>query len=128
MSTQPPSLPSAVYRFDQIAAHPTPVGQRRAFITSPTATLDEFAVHMTTLNPGQMPHPPHQHADEEMILIKQGTLEITINDSVQQAGAGSVVFVAPNDLHGWKNVGTEPASYWVLRWTTGRTDLSNVLR
>jgi quercetin dioxygenase-like cupin family protein len=114
-------LPSSVFDFQRIQVHPTPVGERRAFITCPTATLDEFAVHMTTLNPGQMPHPPHRHPDEEMILIREGTLEISINEKVQRAGAGSVVFVAPNDLHGWKNVGQARANYFVLRWSTART-------
>jgi quercetin dioxygenase-like cupin family protein len=114
-------MESNVFEFPQIKVEPTPVGERRAFIASPTATLDEFAVHMTTLNPGQWPHPPHQHPDEEMVLIKEGSLEITINGRVQQAGAGSVVFVAPGDMHGWKNVGELPARYWVLRWTTAKT-------
>ena len=116
-----PLQPSSICDFAQILAQPTPVGERRAFITSPTATLDEFSVHMTTLDAGQWPHPPHKHPDEEMILIKEGTLEITINDKVQRVGAGSVVFVAPNDMHGWKNVGASRANYFVLRWKTGKT-------
>ena len=59
MNSRPERLPSEVYDFERIRVEPTPMGQRRAFITSPTATLDEFAVHMTTLNPGQAPHPRH---------------------------------------------------------------------
>ncbi len=117
----PQSLPSAVYDFLGIEVIPTPVGERRKFIQTPTATLDDLGVYMTTLNPGQAPHPPHQHPDEEMILIREGTLEITINDRIQRAGPGSVVFVAPNDLHGWRNVGENRANYFVLRWTTART-------
>jgi quercetin dioxygenase-like cupin family protein len=113
--------PSAVFDFTKVQVHPTAVGERRAFFTSLTATLDEISVNMTTLNPGEWPHPPHQHPDEEMILIREGTLEITINDKVQRAGPGSVVFVAPNDLHGWRNVGSTRANYFVLRWTTART-------
>src|SRR4051812_26168465 len=113
--------PSKVFDYSQILAEPTPVGERRKFFASPTATLDEFGVHMTTLDPGQTPHPPHKHADEEMILIREGTLEITINEKVQRVGPGSVVFVAPNDLHGWKNVGQTRANYFVLRWATAKT-------
>jgi quercetin dioxygenase-like cupin family protein len=40
---------------------------------------------------------------------------------VQRVGAGSVVFIAPNDVHGWRNVGEGRAIYWVLRWTTEKT-------
>jgi quercetin dioxygenase-like cupin family protein len=119
MSTE--LLPSTIYDFTKLPPIPTPPGERRIYFHAPTATLDEFVVHMSILNPGQTPHPPHQHPDEEMIMIKEGTMEITINDKTQRVGAGSVVFVAPNDMHGWVNVGEGRAAYWVLRWTTGKT-------
>jgi quercetin dioxygenase-like cupin family protein len=114
-------LPSTVYDFTKLPVVPTPPGERRIFFHTRTATLDEFVVHMSILNPGQTPHPPHQHPDEEMIMIKEGTMDITINGKVQRVGPGSVVFVAPNDMHGWVNVGAGRASYWVLRWSTGKT-------
>jgi quercetin dioxygenase-like cupin family protein len=114
-------LPSTVFPFEQLRIDPTPVGERRRFFWAPTATLDDFVVQMTTLNPGGSPHPPHKHPDEEMILIKDGTLEITINQTVQRIGPGSIVFVGPNDLHGWTNVGETRANYFVLRWTTAKT-------
>lgn len=120
-SAKAPVLPSTVFDFAQMKAEATPIGERRPFFWSPTATLDQFVVHMSTLDPGQSPHPPHQHPDEEMIFIKDGTMEITINDKVQRVGAGSVVFVGPNDMHGWKNVGNSRANYWVLRWWTAKT-------
>ena len=56
-----------------------------------------------------------------MILIKDGTLEVTINGVSKQAGAGSVFFYAANDLHGMKNVGTTDATYFVFRFVTERT-------
>jgi hypothetical protein len=32
-------------------------------------------MHITTLNPGEVPHAPHKHADEEVLCLKEGTLE-----------------------------------------------------
>ena len=39
---------------------------------SPTATLANFECYITTINPGEVPHAPHHHLDEEIILIKVG--------------------------------------------------------
>jgi XRE family transcriptional regulator, regulator of sulfur utilization len=114
-------LRSSIFPFEKMLVEPTPMGEKRRFFFCPTATLDQFVVQMTTLDPGQSPHEPHRHPDEEMILIKEGTLEITLNDRKERVNAGSVVFVAPNDLHGWSNVGTGRAHYFVLRWTTAKT-------
>jgi uncharacterized cupin superfamily protein len=111
-----PALASFVYDWDKIAPQPTKTGFKRPFFQSRTATLNELACHVTTLNPGVAAHAPHQHPEEEMIIVKEGTLEVLLNDSRQQMGAGSILFIAPNDLHGVTNVGTGLATYYVLKW------------
>src|SRR5579863_584231 len=50
-------------------------GSVRKFFQAPTATLDELECHVTTLNPGQMPHPAHKHVNEELVIIREGTVE-----------------------------------------------------
>ncbi len=47
-------------------------------------------------------------------MVREGTLEITIEDNVTHVGPGSVVYAASNELHGWKNTGTTKASYFVI--------------
>ena len=55
-------------------------GRRGAqVLRAPTATLDELEYHVTTLNPGQSPHPPHQHPNEELIIVKEGAVEAYLN-------------------------------------------------
>lgn len=54
-----------------------------------------------------------------MIMIREGTLQITIEGNVTTAGPGSVVYAASNELHGWKNIGTTKAQYFVI--ALGRT-------
>jgi len=71
-------------------------------------------MHITKLAPGMMPHPPHAHVHEEMMMIKEGTLEVTILDKSTRIGPGSVVYVHSNEMHGLKNVGETPAEYFVL--------------
>ena len=48
------------------------------------------------------------------MLVKEGTLDVTISGKTISAGPGSVIYIASNDLHGLKNAGTVPAQYFVL--------------
>jgi quercetin dioxygenase-like cupin family protein len=109
-------MQSAVFDWSNIAAKPTKTGARREFFDAPTATLDQLECHVTTINPGEAPHAPHQHPDEELIIIKEGTLEAMQNGVTKQAGAGSIIFEAANQFHGLRNVGKTPATYYVIKW------------
>jgi acetyl esterase/lipase/quercetin dioxygenase-like cupin family protein len=114
-------LPSTVLDWEKLPVKPTKTGERRELFDSPTATFNNLEGHVTTLNPGETPHAPHRHPDEEMIIIRAGTLEVMINGVTQRVGAGSVFFFASNDLHGLRNVGETQATYFVLRFQTPLT-------
>ena len=98
--------------WNSITATKTAVGETRQFMRAPTATLDELELHVTTLTAGQTSHAPHQHPNEELVIIREGTVEVL----VQGNGNGwpwSVIFNASNELHGLRNVGSGPATYHV---------------
>ena len=108
-------LNSTVLDWAGIAATPTQVGELRQFLDAATRTLDRLECHVSTVNPGETPHPAHRHPDEELVIIKDGTLEATITGVASRAGPGSLFFFASNDLHGLRNPGTTPATYYVIR-------------
>ena len=114
--TQTSVMRSALFDWNAVAPQQTDVGARRQFFKSPTATLDELSLHVTTLNPGASSHPPHKHPNEEMVIVKEGTVEALVNGEWKKAGPGSVIFNASNELHAIKNVGTTPATYHVINW------------
>jgi XRE family transcriptional regulator, regulator of sulfur utilization len=114
-----PTLGSVVCDWAKLPVVPTAVGERREFFDAPTATLRNFECHATTLNPGEAPHAPHRHPDEEMIVVKEGAVEVMINGHSQTAGAGSVFFFASGDFHGLRNAGPTRATYHVFRFITG---------
>jgi quercetin dioxygenase-like cupin family protein len=116
-----PVMGSAVFDWNTIPAKPTSVGSVRSFFSARTATLEQLEVHVTTLNPGQSPHPPHQHPNEELIIIQQGTLETLSNGQWKRVGPGSVIFNGSNQLHGIKNAGSEPAVYHVINFQSAAT-------
>lgn len=114
-------LQSTVFSWTGREEKKTPAGSRRAFFDTSTATLEKLEVHASTVNAGEAAHLPHRHPDEEMVIVREGTLEVTINGKVQRAGPGSVIFYGSNDLHGMRNAGDAPATYHVIRWVSAAT-------
>jgi XRE family transcriptional regulator, regulator of sulfur utilization len=114
---------SALLDWSDLKPNPTGVGQYRGVMKARTATLDELEMHVTTLNPGQISHPPHKHPNEELVIIDSGKIEATSNGKTRVLGPGSVIFNASNQLHGVKNVGDTPATYHVINWHTPATDV-----
>ena len=107
---------SSVFDWQTIEAKTTKTGARREFFDQPTATLDQLECHVTTLNPGEAPHAGHQHPEEELIIIKEGTIESVQNGVTKQAGPGSIIFEASNEMHSLRNVGKTSATYFVIKW------------
>lgn len=111
-------LPSTAFEWSAVPVRDTKVGSSRQFVRSPTATLDELEIHVTTLNPGQTSHAPHQHPNEELLIVKEGTVEALVNGDWKRLGVGSVIFQASNQLHAIRNAGTGTATYHVVNWSS----------
>jgi quercetin dioxygenase-like cupin family protein len=107
--------------WNSIKATPTPVGSTRKFFEAPTATLEMLECHVTTLNPGESSHPPHRHPEEEIVIIREGTVETLVNGEWKRSGPGSVIFNASNVEHALRNVGDTPTTYHVLMWRSSAT-------
>ena len=105
-----------VFDWARLNAKPTEVAARRDVMRGPTRTLDELEIHITTLNPGAVSHPPHRHPEEELLIVREGTVETLQNGVASRLGPGSIIFHASNDLHNIRNVGTTPATYHVVQW------------
>lgn len=124
-STPPTSpLPSQVVEWTTMTPTDTRTGQRRNVFDAPTETLDKLHLHITTLKPGENTGALHRHPQEEMVIIREGTLEINIDGRRTTAGPGSVVYFGVNENENMTNVGATPATYYVVQWFTPRTPKS----
>ena len=104
--------------WDALAVKPSAAGETRAVFDNPTATLEKFEMHITTLKPGMASHPVHQHGWEEILLVKEGDLEVSLNGKKLHAGPGNLIFYASHDPHNATNVGDKPATYYVINFVT----------
>jgi len=115
-----PFMVSTTFDWSDMKLTRTPSGAKREICRTRTATLDQLQIHVTTVNAHQQSHDPHRHWEEEVIIVKEGTVESMQNGVTTRLGPGSVIFEASNELHGIRNVGSAPASYYVIKfWPPG---------
>jgi len=111
---------STVWAWTPEDAKPNAWGAARQVIRAPTPTLDELEIHISTLQPGKASHPPHQHPNEELIIVREGTLDTSQNGVIRRADTGAIIFHSSNDWHNVTNVGSTPATYYVINWKSER--------
>jgi len=111
------SLLSAVYYWDKLPPIKEDSRIRRQVLEGKTFALSYFEIHASTLEPGKAPHPPHVHDDlEELMIVKEGQVKITIAGTSKVLGPGSIAFAMPGDEHGIENAGNTQATYYILKY------------
>src|ERR1700723_1662027 len=96
---------------------PTKIGdgtKSHAVLDGQTHTGYPVEVHVTELEAGKSPHPPHQHVHEEMFMLQSGQIDATVNGKTQRLTPGSICYVNSGDLHGIVNPGPDKAEYFVI--------------
>ena len=111
-------LDSTAWQWKDLAVKKTEQGERRNVVVQSTRTLAELEMHITTLNPHTASHPPHTHPNEEMVILKEGTLQAHVNGKEVVVNAGGVLFYASQQPHAVQNIGDSPATYYVINWAT----------
>lgn len=106
---------------------PLPGGQQGHFSVSQlrgqTHALADLSCHTSALQPGVSPHAPHQHPEEEILLVLQGEVEIWLPGiegpplgARQVLRRGELVYYPAGFYHTLTAMGTAPAQYLMLRW------------
>jgi uncharacterized cupin superfamily protein len=112
----PAVMTSTVFHWADMKAEPTEAGEVRRVFRQATGTLDELECHVTTLQPNRASHAPHTHANEEVLIIREGNVEFFFKGAWHPATVGDVIFLTGTDAHGVRNAGTTPATYHVFAW------------
>jgi hypothetical protein len=120
----PGKLSFAVYDWEKMKPVTVSNGVRRAVFDGSTATLNKLHCHITTLNPGEVSGPPRLHLQEEVIIVKEGTVEAVSDGKVETAGPGSVIFFQSHAITQLRNATKFPATYTVIYYLTPLTPKS----
>lgn len=112
--TESQKLPSHAYKYEDLTVKVNKTSRGRAVLRGDTHSGYPVELHMTELDPGQAPHAPHRHVHEEIFMLRAGTVDMTVNGQTTRLGAGSVAYIASNELHGLVNSGSDAAQYFVI--------------
>ena len=80
-------------------------------------TRDGLAA-VAVIKPGWEIHPPHQHAEEEYLMVVEGHGTWHLNGRDREAKPGDMQYAAPWDVHGIKNTGGTPLRFVVWKWNS----------
>jgi mannose-6-phosphate isomerase-like protein (cupin superfamily) len=111
-----PKLPNATIPADDAKLTKEPFGDLRIYFEGPTDQINSMTAGSLLLKPGMSPHPPHEHPEEEFMVITEGTGEITVQGKMSKIGPGSMMYCAAGHVHGIKNTGSVPLLFYFYKW------------
>jgi mannose-6-phosphate isomerase-like protein (cupin superfamily) len=91
-------------------------GELRAPFEGETYGLGYALAAMAVIKPGQQNHPPHQHSDEEFLLVTEGSGRWHLDGKEFPAAKGDAIYAAPWVMHGITNTGSAPLTWVVFKW------------
>ena len=90
-----------------------------------TADLQEMEVHVSALAHGKMPHPPHTHREEEILVMLSGAADLILpqvkgphGDERFPLKPGEFVYYPAHFPHSLRTTSAEPANYLMFKWDT----------
>ena len=108
-----------IHRPDDGEPLPNPVGGEITVAFGAEETAGRLTALVTVAAPSEGP-PLHTHANEdECLVVLEGRMRFRLGDDIEDAPAGSLVFVPRGAAHTWQNVGDTPARMLVLFTPSG---------
>lgn len=92
------------------------IGGRRDYFRRPTAMLNNFEMHVSTLNEGLTNHQAHTHKAEEFVLMIKGDVVMLVGEENFACSAGDVVFVSSMVPHALNNTGQGETMYFAFQF------------
>jgi gentisate 1,2-dioxygenase len=90
-------------------------GDLRIYFDGPTGQLRALTVGSLALKAGMVPHPPHQHPEEEIMLVTEGAGEITVGGQTYAAAPGSMMYCGGQGMHGI-TAGPHGLTFYFYKW------------
>lgn len=88
----------------------------RRYFNQDTPSTRLVITGSATIMPGAEIHPPHEHAEEEYLMVTKGTGTWTLNGKDMAADTGDLLYAAPWEPHGIRNTGDTPLEFVVFKY------------
>lgn len=110
-------LASKVVRWDEVPAERGPWGEIRRYFSGEGFGAKDLLAAIAVVKPGEALHEAHRHAEEEFLLITEGSGTWHLSGKEFPLKKGDVLYVEPWAMHGCRNTGKEPLTFFVARWS-----------
>ncbi len=112
----PKSIPNVTLPAQAAKVTQEPFGELRIYFDGRTDQLQSMTAGSLRLKAGMNPHPPHQHPEEEFLLVTEGTGEIMVDGKTTKVGPGHMMYCAANKSHWINNTGKTPLLFFFYKW------------
>jgi quercetin dioxygenase-like cupin family protein len=111
------SVNSGVYKWADHPVRSSEDRESRQMLEGSSTHLDYLEMHATTQFPGAKPSSAHANDDiEECLIVKEGTMKVTIEGHSTIIGPGGVILLMPQQMHAVQNAGNSNLTYYVMRY------------
>ena len=116
MAAKAPGFPNITVDEAKAKLTKEPFGDLRIYFDGSTDQLTNMTAGSLRLKAGMSPHPPHQHPEEEFMIITEGTGDLMVDGKTTKVGPGSMMYCAGNKSHGITNTGKTSLLFYFYKW------------
>jgi (S)-ureidoglycine aminohydrolase len=117
--SQGKSIESKVYTWDDLKVIKRPQGEARPILEGTTPHFKLCKVHASTLLPKSRMRPEaYRQENEELIIVKEGELTVTIEGKTKVLKAGGIALIMSGDLRETENVSDANTTYYVFQYNS----------
>lgn len=109
-------ITSDVYAWKSSTVEKTASGFKRTIVNGVATDFASMRITGVTLEKGKSDGESAPIDVEDMIVVKDGSLKITINGEAKTVGRGSVAIIMPGDQRSFVNAADGETSYYVLAY------------
>lgn len=109
-------IPTAVIAREAARTDEGPWGRIWVYAEGETHGSRKLFAGRIELKPGAEIHPPHDHAEEEFLLVISGEGSWVVEDKAMPAKAGDLLYARPGDLHGISAAPGSQLTFFIWKW------------
>ena len=114
----PKPLKSGIVSFDDAPAHQADWGEMRRYFTGETAGTKDVLTAVAIVKPGKAVHRAHRHAQEEYLILVEGSGTWSLDGKEFPAKRGDILYTEPWVYHGLTNTSSEQLIFVVVRFNS----------
>jgi len=116
------SVESGVYVWDNLPKKEGTERVGRKIMEGSSPHFEFLEIHATTQAKGAKPSPSHTQKDiEEVLIVKEGLMKMTMDGESKELPAGSVILIPPLVEQSLENIGDGPLTYYVMMFRSKKS-------